>query len=141
MLNKVLIVFVINMLNLYIYFLTYQSNLTSVNCISVWITCSVTNLMFQNLYPCKYIYPQVSPTKLIISVSFLKICCAYVLQGCRLPLVVKFADTQKEKEMKKLQQVNSNLLQNLASLGSASGIGNLSPQYLAVSSFSLNLLK
>ena len=67
--------------------------------------------------------------------------CLCMFQGCRLPLVVKFADTQKEKEMKKLQQANTNLLQGLTSLGGASGGGggggqntpNLTPQYLAVS--------
>ena len=51
------------------------------------------------------------------------------LQGCRSPLVVKFADTQKEKEMKKLQQMQANLL-NAANLA---GLGALGPQYLAVS--------
>ena len=51
------------------------------------------------------------------------------LQGCRAPLVVKFADTQKDKEMKKLQQMNANLL----SVASLAGLGNISPQYLAVS--------
>ena len=48
-------------------------------------------------------------------------------QGCRAPLVVKFADTQKDKEMKKLQQMNANLISNLA------GLGNATPQYLTVS--------
>ena len=57
-----------------------------------------------------------------------------ILQGCRAPLVVKFADTQKEKEMKKLQQVNANLL----GLTNLSGLGSLGPQYLSVS-ISLNL--
>jgi len=61
------------------------------------------------------------------------------MEGCRLPLVVKFADTQKEKEMKKLQQANSNLLQGLTSLGGAGSAGSaqgatpsLTPQYLAL---------
>ena len=49
-------------------------------------------------------------------------------QGCRSPLVVKFADTQKEKEMKKLQQMQSNLL-NAAGVA---GLGVLGPQYLSV---------
>ena len=56
-------------------------------------------------------------------------CHHLYLQGCRAPLVVKFADTQKDKEMKKLQQMNANLL----SVASLAGLGNISPQYLAVS--------
>lgn len=52
-----------------------------------------------------------------------------MIQGCSSPLVVKFADTQKEKEAKKMQQVNSNMW-NMAAL---SGLGALNPQYLAVS--------
>lgn len=51
-----------------------------------------------------------------------------LLQGCSSPIVVKFADTQKEKEAKKMQQMTTNLW-NL-SLG---GLGALGPQYLAVS--------
>ena len=31
------------------------------------------------------------------------------MDGCTSPLVVKFADTQKEKEQKKIQQIQSNL--------------------------------
>lgn len=31
------------------------------------------------------------------------------MEGCSAPLVVKFADTQKEKEQKKLQQMQANL--------------------------------
>ncbi|KAL1122180.1 hypothetical protein AAG570_003585 [Ranatra chinensis] len=31
------------------------------------------------------------------------------MEGCSLPLVVKFADTQKEKDQKRLQQIQSNL--------------------------------
>jgi len=47
------------------------------------------------------------------------------MEGCRSPLVVKFADTPKDKEMKKLQQMNASLLSmaNLASLGA------IAPQY------------
>ena len=55
------------------------------------------------------------------------------LQGCRAPLVAKFADTQKEKEMKKLQhqfQSNASLLGMANLMG---GLGSLNPQYLAVS--------
>ncbi|KAK2151681.1 hypothetical protein LSH36_355g04005 [Paralvinella palmiformis] len=50
------------------------------------------------------------------------------MEGCRSPLVVKFADTQKEKEMKKLQQMQSNLL-NAAGVA---GLGVLGPQYLSL---------
>jgi hypothetical protein len=46
-----------------------------------------------------------------------------VLQGCSSPLVVKFADTQKEKDQKRLQQMHANLW-NLSAL---------TPQYLTVS--------
>ncbi|XP_050392139.2 CUGBP Elav-like family member 2 isoform X3 [Patella vulgata] len=49
------------------------------------------------------------------------------MEGCSSPLVVKFADTQKEKEAKKLQQMTSNLWN--MSLG---GLGALGPQYLAL---------
>ncbi|XP_073990737.1 CUGBP Elav-like family member 1-B isoform X5 [Rhodnius prolixus] len=46
------------------------------------------------------------------------------MEGCSLPLVVKFADTQKEKDQKRLQQMQANLW-NLAGV-------SLSPQtYLA----------
>lgn len=31
------------------------------------------------------------------------------MEGCSAPLVVKFADTQKEKEQKKMQQMQANL--------------------------------
>ncbi|KAL4233610.1 CUGBP Elav-like member 2 [Mactra antiquata] len=53
------------------------------------------------------------------------------MEGCSSPLVVKFADTQKEKEQKKLQQMNANLL---ASFGGGTGGGglNIGPQYLAL---------
>ncbi|CAI9718285.1 CUGBP Elav-like family member 1-A isoform X1 [Octopus vulgaris] len=49
------------------------------------------------------------------------------MEGCSSPLVVKFADTQREKEAKKLQQMNANLW-NL-SLG---GLGPLAPQYVSL---------
>jgi len=32
-----------------------------------------------------------------------------IMEGCTSPLVVKFADTQKEKEQKKIQQIQANL--------------------------------
>ena len=52
-------------------------------------------------------------------------------QGCRSPLVVKFADTPKDKEMKKLQSMN----QSLISMANLAGLGALGPQYMAVSVF------
>jgi len=53
----------------------------------------------------------------------------YVMQGCRSPLVVKLADSQKEKEMKRLQQMQAQLLNGAGAVG----LGALSQQYLAVS--------
>ncbi|KAJ9585092.1 hypothetical protein L9F63_020560, partial [Diploptera punctata] len=44
------------------------------------------------------------------------------MEGCSSPLVVKFADTQKEKDQKRLQQMQANLW-NLAGV-------NMGPQYL-----------
>lgn len=38
------------------------------------------------------------------------------MEGCSAPLVVKFADTQKEKDQKRLQQMHANLW-NLAGVG------------------------
>lgn len=49
------------------------------------------------------------------------------MEGCRAPLVVKLADTPKEKEAKKMQQLH----QQGSGLMSGSGVGNLAPQYLA----------
>ena len=59
----------------------------------------------------------------------------FPLQGCRSPLVVKFADTQKDKEMKKLQQMNTNLLGTLTGGGGppVNNMGGMNPPYLAVS--------
>jgi len=65
-----------------------------------------------------------------------------MFQGCSSPLVVKFADTQKEKEQKKLQQMNANLLASFAGgTGGGGGGGGVSigPQYLAVSRSHLTL--
>ncbi|XP_059471508.1 CUGBP Elav-like family member 2 isoform X2 [Neocloeon triangulifer] len=45
------------------------------------------------------------------------------MEGCSSPLVVKFADTQKEKDQKRLQQMQANLW----------NISALTPQYLTVS--------
>ncbi|XP_068170324.1 CUGBP Elav-like family member 2 isoform X8 [Antennarius striatus] len=57
------------------------------------------------------------------------------MEGCSSPLVVKFADTQRDKEQRRLQQ---QLVQQIQQLNSAStwgnlaGLGNLTPQYLAL---------
>ena len=40
------------------------------------------------------------------------------MEGCSSPMVVKFADTQKEKEQKKVQQIQTNLW-SLASVNSS----------------------
>ena len=49
------------------------------------------------------------------------------MEGCNAPIVVKFADTQKEKEQKKLNNMTANLW-NL----SVGGLGALGPQYIAL---------
>ncbi|XP_075997964.1 CUGBP Elav-like family member 2 isoform X7 [Genypterus blacodes] len=57
------------------------------------------------------------------------------MEGCSSPLVVKFADTQRDKEQRRLQQ---QLVQQIQQLNSAStwgnltGLGTLTPQYLAL---------
>ncbi|XP_068202723.1 CUGBP Elav-like family member 2 isoform X10 [Palaemon carinicauda] len=51
-----------------------------------------------------------------------------VSSGCSSPLVVKFADTQKEKDAKRLQQVT----QNLWNVASANNLAAIGPQYLAL---------
>ncbi|XP_068458761.1 CUGBP Elav-like family member 2 isoform X3 [Clinocottus analis] len=57
------------------------------------------------------------------------------MEGCSSPLVVKFADTQRDKEQRRLQQ---QLVQQIQQLNSAStwgnlaGLGTLSPQYMAL---------
>jgi CUG-BP- and ETR3-like factor len=47
------------------------------------------------------------------------------MEGCSSPLVVKFADTQREKEQRKAQQMNQ------TSWNTGSSYGGLGPQYLA----------
>ncbi|XP_019124040.1 CUGBP Elav-like family member 2 isoform X3 [Larimichthys crocea] len=57
------------------------------------------------------------------------------MEGCSSPLVVKFADTQRDKEQRRLQQ---QLVQQIQQMNSAStwgnlaGLGTLTPQYLAL---------
>ncbi|XP_052810503.1 CUGBP Elav-like family member 1 isoform X3 [Mya arenaria] len=53
------------------------------------------------------------------------------MEGCSSPLVVKFADTQKEKEQKKVQQMNANLLASLSG-GQGGQSVSIGPQYLAL---------
>jgi hypothetical protein len=50
-------------------------------------------------------------------------------QGCSSPMVVKFADTQKEKDQKRVHHVGSS-----TNLWGGIGINNLPPQYLTVTS-------
>lgn len=45
----------------------------------------------------------------IISLFFQTLSQNKIMEGCTSPLVVKFADTQKEKEQKKIQQIQANL--------------------------------
>ncbi|XP_028307058.1 CUGBP Elav-like family member 2 isoform X3 [Gouania willdenowi] len=59
------------------------------------------------------------------------------MEGCSSPIVVKFADTQKDKEQRRLQQQLAQQMQQLNSAttwGSLTGLGGLTPQYLAVRS-------
>uniref|UniRef100_A0A3B3VWN3 Cugbp, Elav-like family member 1 n=1 Tax=Poecilia latipinna TaxID=48699 RepID=A0A3B3VWN3_9TELE len=58
------------------------------------------------------------------------------LEGCSSPIVVKFADTQKDKEQKRLAQQLQQQMQQLSATsmwGNLSGFHNLGPQFLAVS--------
>merc|ERR1712012_871369 len=50
------------------------------------------------------------------------------MEGCSSPLVVKFADTQREKEQRKAQQMNRGMWNGGGSGGFGGGLG---PQYLA----------
>ncbi|XP_031627649.1 CUGBP Elav-like family member 1 isoform X2 [Contarinia nasturtii] len=52
------------------------------------------------------------------------------MEGCSAPLVVKFADTQKEKEQKKVQQMQAAILSTIKSTGTTSsgaGLTAISP--------------
>ncbi|XP_040269205.1 CUGBP Elav-like family member 2 isoform X13 [Bufo bufo] len=57
-----------------------------------------------------------------------------VSTGCSSPIVVKFADTQKDKEQRRLQQQLAQQMQqlNTATWGNLTGLGGLTPQYLAL---------
>ncbi|XP_061750266.1 CUGBP Elav-like family member 2 isoform X2 [Nerophis ophidion] len=57
------------------------------------------------------------------------------MEGCSSPLVVKFADTQRDKEQRRLQQQLVQQIQHINSAstwGNLAGLGNLTPQYLAL---------
>uniref|UniRef100_A0A3B3VW24 Cugbp, Elav-like family member 1 n=2 Tax=Poecilia TaxID=8080 RepID=A0A3B3VW24_9TELE len=57
------------------------------------------------------------------------------LEGCSSPIVVKFADTQKDKEQKRLAQQLQQQMQQLSATsmwGNLSGFHNLGPQFLAL---------
>ncbi|XP_067348857.1 CUGBP Elav-like family member 1 isoform X11 [Channa argus] len=57
------------------------------------------------------------------------------MEGCSSPIVVKFADTQKDKEQKRIaQQLQQQMQQlNAASMwGNLTGLNSLGPQYLAL---------
>ncbi|XP_055793706.1 CUGBP Elav-like family member 2 isoform X18 [Salvelinus fontinalis] len=57
------------------------------------------------------------------------------MEGCSSPIVVKFADTQKDKEQRRLQQQLAQQMQqlnNATTWGSLTGLGGLTPQYLAL---------
>ncbi|VFV46768.1 elav-like family member 2 [Lynx pardinus] len=55
------------------------------------------------------------------------------MEGCSSPVVVKFADTQKDKEQRRLQQQLARQMQqfNTATWGNLTSLGGLTPQYLA----------
>ncbi|XP_078275635.1 CUGBP Elav-like family member 2 isoform X5 [Rhinoraja longicauda] len=56
------------------------------------------------------------------------------MEGCSSPIVVKFADTQKDKEQRRLQQQLAQQMQqlNTATWGNLTGLGALGPQYLSL---------
>uniref|UniRef100_A0A4W6CIX3 Cugbp, Elav-like family member 1 n=1 Tax=Lates calcarifer TaxID=8187 RepID=A0A4W6CIX3_LATCA len=64
------------------------------------------------------------------------------MEGCSSPIVVKFADTQKDKEQKRMAQQLQQQMQQLSAAsmwGNLTGLNSLGPQYLAVSLCSLGL--
>uniref|UniRef100_A0A674NG74 Cugbp, Elav-like family member 1 n=1 Tax=Takifugu rubripes TaxID=31033 RepID=A0A674NG74_TAKRU len=57
------------------------------------------------------------------------------MEGCSSPIVVKFADTQKDKEQKRMVQQLQQQMQQLSAAsiwGNLTGLNSLGPQYLAV---------
>uniref|UniRef100_A0A3Q1BKG6 RRM domain-containing protein n=1 Tax=Amphiprion ocellaris TaxID=80972 RepID=A0A3Q1BKG6_AMPOC len=57
------------------------------------------------------------------------------MEGCSSPIVVKFADTQKDKEQKRMAQQLQQQMQQLSAAsmwGNLTGLNSLGPQYLAV---------
>ncbi|XP_055795399.1 CUGBP Elav-like family member 2 isoform X2 [Salvelinus fontinalis] len=57
------------------------------------------------------------------------------MEGCSSPMVCKFADTQRDKEQRRLQQQMAQQMQQLNSAstwGNLAGLGGLTPQYLAL---------
>ncbi|XP_059508205.1 CUGBP Elav-like family member 1 [Stegostoma tigrinum] len=65
------------------------------------------------------------------------------MEGCSSPIVVKFADTQKDKEQKRIaQQLQQQMQQlNAATMwGNLAGLNTLGPQYLANSMSSIRLI-
>nr|XP_040056758.1 CUGBP Elav-like family member 1 isoform X2 [Gasterosteus aculeatus aculeatus] len=65
------------------------------------------------------------------------------MEGCSSPIVVKFADTQKDKEQKRMAQQLQQQMQQLSAAsmwGNLTGLNSLGPQYLAVSLY-LQLLQ
>lgn len=57
------------------------------------------------------------------------------MEGCTSPMVAKFADTQRDKEQRRLQQQLAQQMQQLNSAstwGNLAGLGSLTPQYLAL---------
>uniref|UniRef100_A0A669CNJ4 Cugbp, Elav-like family member 1 n=1 Tax=Oreochromis niloticus TaxID=8128 RepID=A0A669CNJ4_ORENI len=56
------------------------------------------------------------------------------MEGCSSPIVVKFADTQKDKEQKRMAQQLQQQMQQLSAAsmwGNLTGLNSLGPQYLA----------
>ncbi|XP_039463782.1 CUGBP Elav-like family member 1 isoform X1 [Oreochromis aureus] len=57
------------------------------------------------------------------------------MEGCSSPVVVKFADTQKDKEQKRMAQQLQQQMQQLSAAsmwGNLTGLNSLGPQYLAL---------
>ncbi|XP_053271459.1 CUGBP Elav-like family member 2 [Pleuronectes platessa] len=76
------------------------------------------------------------PSRALMETGAAAALCSHLLvRGCSSPIVVKFADTQKDKEQRRLQQQLAQQMQQLNSAttwGSLTGLGGLTPQYLAL---------